>query len=185
MLGSLDEIDPAARRRRRRGLRRRRRRRLVREQTFAAAAVAPLIADARAIPNVDYVLPAYSDVAVAVNLDKRAELAAVQRRRPRPAASRDLPDIESVERRQRCSLDRPGAGRDLRQRERRRRARRQGRRLDHAVSSAASRRAFTVKAIVKDRRLAGAGGISTRREGGVMPLAAAQELLRRARAADR
>jgi putative ABC transport system permease protein len=35
---------------------------------------------------------------------------------------------------------------------------------------------FTVKEVVKDRRFAGAGGISVRREGAVMPLAAAQSL---------
>src|SRR5207244_3646466 len=34
-----------------------------------------------------------------------------------------------------------------------------------------------VKAIVKDRRLAGAGGVSIRREGGVLSLSAVQDLL--------
>jgi putative ABC transport system permease protein len=44
------------------------------------------------------------------------------------------------------------------------------------VNAFGKTQSFRVKAIVQDKRLAGSGGISVRREGGVVPLSVAQEL---------
>ncbi len=147
---------------------------LVRDQTFDATSVTGLVSNLKSNPTFDYVIPAFSSQAVAINNAKRLSSQQFNVLGLDPTAAKGLPDIESSSG-QKLTLDQLGANELY---------------VNEAAADEMDAKAgdtisinvgdkptpFRVKAIVKDRRLAGAGGISVLREGGVMPLAAAQAL---------
>src|SRR3990170_3223064 len=147
---------------------------VVREESFSEESVAPLIETIAAYPEVDAVVPGYSDLAVAVNFEERLSSPLFTVLGLDPERSRDLPDIEDV-RGGRLRLDDLAAG-EIYVNESA--AEELNVRAGDAITiiTRGSRSEFRVKAVVEDRRLAGSGGISVRREGGVLPLATAQEL---------
>ncbi|HLF72195.1 MAG TPA: FtsX-like permease family protein, partial [Dehalococcoidia bacterium] len=147
---------------------------VVADRSFSQAESAALIDSIARDPNVDFVEPGYSDLAVAVNQEQRLSSPLFNLVGLDPARARDLPDIEEV-----------GGGRvdlgDLASGEIY---------IDESAAdelnvkkgetilliARSQQRAFRVRAIVEDRWLAGAGGFSVRREGGVLPLAQVQEI---------
>ncbi len=147
----------------------------LREQSFPAAIVSGLIAALAANELVDFVVPAYSDIAVAVNEQKRLSAPIFNVLGLDPRAARGLPDIVDTAGGARLEVAGLGRGEIY---------------VDRSAAEALDLRAgdpltliafgrpttLRVKAIVENKRLAGAGGISVRREGGVMPLAAVQEI---------
>lgn len=146
----------------------------VRPAEFAAEAVAPLLSRIAALPEVDAVVPAYADVAVAVNLEERLSAPLFTVLGLEPAAARALPDIQAVGG-GRLSLDDLAPG-EIYVNES------AAEELNVAagdtilVVARGKSSQFRVRAVVEDRRLAGAGGISAGRQGGVLPLVAAQAL---------
>ncbi|HEY4684768.1 MAG TPA: FtsX-like permease family protein [Dehalococcoidia bacterium] len=147
---------------------------VVREESFSEASVSSLIETIASYPEVDAVVPGYSDLAVAVNLEERLSSPLFTVLGLDPERSRELPDIEDV-RGGRLRLDDLAAG-EIYVNESA--AEELNVRAGDAITiiTRGSRSEFRVKAVVEDRRLAGSGGISARREGGVLPLATAQEL---------
>jgi putative ABC transport system permease protein len=147
---------------------------VTREQSFAAAEVEVLMDRIARLPTVDYVLPLYTDVAVAVNPDRRLSTPIFNVIGHDPQRSRGLPDIESMAGdRLDVSAIGPGeifvnksAAEELAV----------GVGDTITVFALGEPRSFLVKEIIRDRRLAGAGGISIRREGGLLPLGEAQSL---------
>jgi len=145
----------------------------VREDTFAAAAVDSLIRELSQNPLVDAVVPVYGDVAVAVNPEKRLSAPLFNVVGLEPQAAADLPDIRVAGggRAQVSGL----AANEIYINES------AAEELDAqagdtiSLFTRANSRDFVVKAVVKDARLAGSVGISTRREGGVLPLTTAQQ----------
>jgi putative ABC transport system permease protein len=146
---------------------------VVRDQSFDQASVATLITQLAQIPEVDAVVPVYSDVAVAVNQAGRLSAPLFTLTGLDPQASQELPDLREV-----------GGGvvrvTDLATGEMY--VNESGaEELDVAAGDtvtlyvASNEASFRVRAVIEDRRLAGSAGISTRREGGVLPLAVAQQ----------
>ena len=146
---------------------------VTREQSFAQQDARPLIDSMRRIANVQAVVPAYSDVAVAVNTEEGVSSPLFNLLGLDPGSIGDLPDLQEV-----------GGGRlslaDL------------GPNEIYLNRSAAEElnlgagdpvtlytqnvsQVLRVRAVVEDRRLAGAAGISVRREGGVMQLERVQQ----------
>ncbi len=146
-----------------------------RDQGFAADQAQGVISQVRALPDVDAVVPIYSEVAVAINRDKKLSSPIFTVTGLDPEAAKDLPDIKDTKTGAHLRvadlapgeiyLTKSGAS-DL------------NARPGDSISVNASGKSgsFKVKAVVEDRRLAGSGGISVRREGGVVPLAVAQQL---------
>jgi len=145
-----------------------------REDTFTAEDGALIVRALETRPLIDAVVPVYADVAVAVNSDKRLSSPVFNLTGIDPERSRGLPDIQTRggEKLRVADLG-PGeiyvtesAADDLNVR------------AGDTVQLFAfgQTTSFRVKAVVRDRRLAGAGGISVRRQGGVVPLAVAQQL---------
>ena len=100
----------------------------------------------------------YGDVAVAVNLDQRLSSPLFNLARPRPAGRREPARPASSVNGGTVEVSRPGAGRALPQPERRGRPRpSKAGDSDHAVHRQDTQQDFNVKAIVEDKRLAGAG----------------------------
>ncbi len=145
-----------------------------REVEFAASDAAPLVEAIGKNPLVDAVVPLYINIAAATNLEKRQSAPSFTVVGLDPEGSRDLPDIETLGgSRLRVADLRPNeiyidetAADELQTRV--------GESITLSVYG--QPRQFLVKAIVQDRRLAGAGGVSGRRAGGVLPLAEAQRL---------
>jgi putative ABC transport system permease protein len=81
---------------------------LIQERTFSASVVEPVVDALAANPNLDYVIPAFARVAVAVNDQKRLSAPDFSLLGLDPARARDLPDIESTSGRH-LSLDQLGA----------------------------------------------------------------------------
>jgi putative ABC transport system permease protein len=147
---------------------------LVRDQAFSAAAVDGLVASLAASSSIDFVIPAYSAVAVAVNPQKRLSSPDFNIVGLDPARASDLPDIESLDGR-RLALTSLAAG-ELYVNESAADELDAGTGDTIQVIAGSRTLDYRIKEVVKDRRLAGAGGLSVRREGAVMPLAAAQDL---------
>ncbi|HWC29522.1 MAG TPA: FtsX-like permease family protein, partial [Dehalococcoidia bacterium] len=145
----------------------------VREDTFPASSVDSLIEELAGNPKVDAVIPVFGDVAVAVNQDKRLSAPLFNVVGLDPQAAAGLPDLREAggDRVEVADLGpseiyvNESAAEEL----------------DAEAGDTitlftnANSRDFTIKAIVKDARLAGSVGISTRREGGVLPLNGAQQ----------
>ncbi|HWO72121.1 MAG TPA: ABC transporter permease, partial [Dehalococcoidia bacterium] len=145
-----------------------------RENSFPADSVAPLVQMLEADPEVDAVIPAYQAVAVAVNPEARLSSPLFNVLGLDPAKMRNIPDIRGLDG-TRYSLDELGPGEIF---------------LDESAAEELDVEAgdtivvyalgrenrFRIKAVVEDKRLAGAGGISVRREGGVVPLEVARQL---------
>jgi putative ABC transport system permease protein len=147
---------------------------VAREQSFAAADVQGLIAAVERLPTVDFVLPLYADVAVAVNRDLRLSTPIFTIVGLDPERARGLPDIESVGG-TRLELADLAPGEIYINRS-------AAEELDIAagdtihIFALGQEHSFRVREIIRDRRLAGAGGVSMRREGGVLPLETVQGL---------
>ncbi|HLF76774.1 MAG TPA: FtsX-like permease family protein [Dehalococcoidia bacterium] len=147
---------------------------LVREQTFPSTSAQSLVTSLKSSANIDFVIPAYSSLAVAVNQRDRLSSPEFNVVGLDPAAASGLPDIESLGG-QRLALDQLASGElyvnesaadEL--------AVKAGDSIAVIVGEKTTN--FRIREVVKDRRLAGAGGISVRREGAVMSLGAAQAL---------
>jgi len=145
----------------------------LREDTFPAAAVDSLVRELSQNPLVDAVVPVYGDVAVAVNPEKRLNAPLFNVMGLDPQAASDLPDLREV-----------GGGRvqvgDLAANEiyiNESAAEELDAKAGDTISLFAhnNSRDFTIREVVKDARLSGSVGISTRREGGVLPLNTAQQ----------
>jgi putative ABC transport system permease protein len=145
-----------------------------REQSFEQAAVAPLIQTLRQSSEIDAVVPVYSDVTVAVNPDKRLSVPLFNLTGLDAQAAAGLPDLNDTrggtvhvsDLAQGEIYVNESAAEELEVRT--------GDTVQLFVAN--TQASFKVRAVVEDRRLAGSAGISTRREGGVVPLAVAQEL---------
>jgi len=145
----------------------------VREGSFPASAVQPLIQALTNDPRVDAVVAVYGDVAVAVNQKERLSAPLFNVTGLDPQGAADLPDLREVDgSRVRVSdlganeiYVNESAAEELNVKA--------GDKI--SLFTQAANREFTVKAIVEDKRLTGAVGISTRREGGVLPLSVAQQ----------
>jgi putative ABC transport system permease protein len=147
-----------------------------RQNTFEMSAVQPLIDEFSQDERVDYVIPVYTDAAVAVNQEKRLSAPLFNLTGLHPQYAAGLPDLQRV-----------GGGRvdvadlgatDIYLNEA------AAEELDLAEGDTLSLYTqdasgdFTVKAIIENGLLAGSVGISTQREGGVVPLWVAQEFFR-------
>jgi putative ABC transport system permease protein len=146
-----------------------------RDPGFPAADAEGLIRDLKALSAVDAVVPMFSDVAVAINPDKRLSTPVFTLTGLDPVAARDVRDIVDVNSGKSLSLAdlAPGemyitqsGAEDINVKP--------GDRVQ--VNALGKSTTFKVRAVVKDRRLAGAGGISVRLEGGVVPLDVAQSV---------
>jgi putative ABC transport system permease protein len=145
-----------------------------RAQGFSADQLTPLVNTIAANPDVDFVIPAYMDVAAAVSPEKRLSSPQFSIAGLDPARSRDLPDLETLGGEQ-VEVSGLGPG-EIYVNES------AAEELDIAAGDALTLYAlgegtdFRVKEVVKDRRLAGSDSFGGRREGGVVPLAVAQEM---------
>lgn len=145
-----------------------------RTRSFAAPEVEGVVSRIAALDTVDHVVPVYADVAVAINPERRLSTPIFTIVGLDPVRAAGLPDIESISGERLSVTDlAPGelyvnrsAAEELDVRA--------GDSIQ--VFTGGEPRTYRVRDIVEDRRLAGAGGISVRREGGVMPLAEAQSL---------
>ncbi|MPZ48814.1 MAG: FtsX-like permease family protein [Dehalococcoidia bacterium] len=146
----------------------------LREQTFPQNTVTNLVASLKDSPSIDFAIPAYSGLAVGLNPRERLSAPEFNVLGLDPGEADGLPDIESTGGARLRLTDLAGGELYLNDSA--------ADELDLAAGDTVQviigeqSTSFRVKEIVKDRRLAGAGGISVRREGAVMPLAAAQEL---------
>jgi putative ABC transport system permease protein len=146
-----------------------------RDEGFATADAQRLIDQLEGLTHVDAVVPMFAEVAVAVNPEQKLSSPTFTVVGIDAQASRNLPDIQDVKSGQHLNVadlgpneiyvTRSGAS-DLNVKP--------GQSI--SVNAFGMTKDFTVKAIVEDRRLAGSGGISVRREGGVVPLPVAQGL---------
>jgi putative ABC transport system permease protein len=143
------------------------------QNTFAETTVEPLIQQYSGDQRVDYVIPVYSDAAVAVNEQQRLSSPLFNLTGLDPQAAAGVPDLKRV-----------GGGRvevgDLGPTELYLNQAAADE-LDLAEGDSVSlftqngSQDFTVKAIIENGLLAGSVGISTHREGGVVPLSVAQD----------
>jgi putative ABC transport system permease protein len=144
----------------------------VRDESFDAATMRPLIEGLSRSENVDAVVPAYMNVAVAVNLTDRLSTPLFNLIGLDTQAAAGLSDLREVGG-DVVHVSDLGSGEIFLNES-------AADDLDVqagdvvALYTAAGNREFRVKAVVEDRRLAGTAGISTRREGGVVPLEVAQ-----------
>jgi putative ABC transport system permease protein len=143
-----------------------------RDVSFAESDVAPVVSRLQGNSDVDAIIPMYTDVAVAVNESKQLSSPLFNLSGIDPQATADLDDIKNVSggtvhvsdlARNEIFVNESAAedldaspGDTIR------------------ILTADNQATFTVKAIVKDGRLAGSAGISTRREGGVVALETAR-----------
>jgi putative ABC transport system permease protein len=147
---------------------------VARTDSFAATGVEGLMARIRQLETVDYVLPLYSDVAVAVNPERRLSTPLFTIVGLDPRAASGLPDVEALDGR-RLEVSDLGPGEMYVNRS-------AAEELDVGAGDRIQVFAlgrtfeFRVREVIQDRRLAGAGGVSIRREGGLLPLSVAQEL---------
>lgn len=147
---------------------------VARQMTFPATMANDLLPKLRSIPNVDYVLPTYTDIATGVNLDKKQSSPLFNVVGLDAASSKGLGDLQTTGGQHvevadlgtdEIYIDKAAA-----------------QELDVKVGETVTlytqgkQRGFKVKAILKDTRLTGASGVGDRRRGGVLPLATAQEL---------
>jgi putative ABC transport system permease protein len=148
---------------------------VVRDQSFSQQGAAPLIDRIASDPDVDAVVPAYSDFAVAVNLEKRQSSPLFTVLGLDPGRSADLPDIEDEKSGNRLHVGDLAPGEIYVNKS-------AAEELDLAAGDSVilftegKQTPFRIKAVIADRRLAGSAGISVRRQGGVVPLAQAQAL---------
>ncbi|HXH20843.1 MAG TPA: FtsX-like permease family protein [Dehalococcoidia bacterium] len=147
----------------------------IRDPSFDLAAVMPLIEALSRDERVDAVVPVYADVAAAVNLEKRLSSPVFTLTGIDPVRFGDLPDLKDTRSGAHLKVSDLAAGEiylnksaadelDVRA----------GDSVQITVLGKA--RTFRVRAVVEDKRLAGSAGISTRLQGGVVPLAIAQEM---------
>jgi putative ABC transport system permease protein len=147
-----------------------------RQNTFAAITVDPLVQQFSADQRVDYVIPVYSDVAVAVNEGKRLSSPLFNLAGLDPESAAGLPDLRRVSGGRVEVSDLGPTELYLNQAA--------ADELDLSEGDSVSlftqdvSQDFTVKAIIENGLLAGSVGISTHREGGVVPLSVAQEFFR-------
>ncbi len=147
---------------------------LVMDQPFTQASVNGILANLKLSETFDYVIPAYSAVAVGINEDKKLSAPQFNVVGLDLSSANGLPDIQTKSG-QRLALDQLGpnelylneAAADELDAE-------AGDTVTLVVSAQPIK--FKIREVVQDRRLAGAGGVSVRREGGVMSLQAAQAL---------
>jgi putative ABC transport system permease protein len=146
----------------------------LRPPTMAATDVAPLIDQAGANPEVDFVLPAYSGFAVAVNPDRRLSAPEFNVLGLDASRAQGLPDITNVDGGRLSVSDLTAGEIYVNESAAEELAVEPGDRVQLQVFG--QQHDFRVKAVIEDKRLAGSAGISTRREGGVLPLAAVQSM---------
>lgn len=146
----------------------------LRQPAFPAASVSTLVNQLRSSDDIDLVIPAYDDVAVGLNANERLSTPLFNVLGLDPAAAADLNDIIDVNGGRLHVTDlganeifiNKSAADELNLKE--------GDTL--TLITFGKQTTWRVKAIVENKRLAGAGGISVRKEGGVLPLSAAQTL---------
>ncbi len=144
----------------------------LRDSAFDQSTVQPLIDSLNQSPNVDAVVPLYGDVAVAVNQVQRLSTPLFTLQGLDPAVDA-LPDLHNIDGGNVKVAD-LGEGELYLNRS-------AADDLDLGVGDTVTlytgdkQQDFTVAAIVEDRRLSGSVGISTQREGGVVPLSVAQD----------
>ncbi|MGE0056777.1 MAG: ABC transporter permease, partial [Dehalococcoidia bacterium] len=147
---------------------------VIREQSFPQATGAQIANALGSSDVIEYAVPAFSSLAVGINPEKRLSTPEFNIVGLDPSFAGDVTDIQTLDgRRLNVSDLAPNelylnesaaddmdasAGSSIR------------------VSVGNNDSTFVVKEIVKDKRFAGAGGISVRREGAVVPLATAQQL---------
>ncbi len=145
-----------------------------RDAGFDAAQAQSVIRDIEAMPNVDAVVPIYSEVAVAINPDRKLSSPVFTVSGVDPDRSKNLPDVVDIKSGDHLKVQDLAAGEiyltrsgaeDLNVKA--------GETI--VLNAFGKTQSFKVKAIVQDKRLAGSGGISVRREGGVLPIQAAQD----------
>jgi len=145
------------------------------DEGFALSQAATLVQQLRSDPNVDAVVPMYTQVAVAVNPAKQQSSPIFTVSGVDASALADLPDIKDAGSGKTLRLSDLAPGEmyvtksgadelDVRA----------GDAIDISVFGKATR--FRVAAVVEDKRLAGSSGISVRRSGGVLPIEEAQAL---------
>ncbi len=144
----------------------------LRDSPFDAASVQPLIDSLNQNPNVDAVVPLYGDFAVAINTAQRLSSPLFTLDGLDPAGAANLPDLRNVDGGTVKIADladgeiylNKSAADDL------------NLKAGDTVTlfTTDKQQDFKVKAIVEDKRLAGSIGVSTLREGGVVPLKVAQ-----------
>jgi putative ABC transport system permease protein len=148
---------------------------IVRDETFSQTAAMPMVEALAANPLVDAAVPAYSDVAVAVNMEERLSAPLFNVLGLDANRSRELPDIRDIDSGRELRVADLAAG-EIYVNE----SAAEELNVDAGDSIILITRGketpFRVKAVVEDRRLAGSAGISVRRQGGVLPLEAAQAL---------
>ncbi|HEY7269830.1 MAG TPA: hypothetical protein VH951_08375, partial [Dehalococcoidia bacterium] len=146
-----------------------------RDTGFAASDAQPLINELRANPTIDGVVPMFSDVAVAVNPAKRLSTPVFTLTGLDPNAAKDVSDIVDVKSGKSLKLSdlAPGemyitqsGAEDINVKP--------GDAVQ--INALDKQNMFKVRAVVRDKRLAGSGGISVRLEGGVVPLELAQNV---------
>ena len=145
-----------------------------RVESFSATGVGPLVSALESNPLIDAVIPAYGDVAVAVNLERRLSAPTFHLLGLDVERAGDISDIEALGG-GRLSVADLGPG-EIYVNESAADELNVGAGDSIALIARGETTDFEVRAVVKDRVLAGANGISLRREGGVVPLAAAQEI---------
>ena len=145
-----------------------------RQPSFEATRLEPLVASLAANQLIDFAIPAYSDITTALSQEQRLSSPQFTLVGLDPQRARGLPDLQKL------NGDQVEVG-DL------------GPGEIYINDSAAEElnadtgdritlvtfgqsKDFTVRAVLKDRFLAGSNSFAGRREGGVLPLAAAQEL---------
>ena len=144
----------------------------LRDTPFDESAAQPIIESLRQNENVDFVVPVYGDVAVAVNTAESLSTPLFTLQGVDPESASGLPDLRNVEGGTVEVADladgeiylNESAAEDLNLAA--------GETLTVFIGE--KQQVFTIAAIVEDRRLAGAVGISTQREGGVVPLEVAR-----------
>jgi putative ABC transport system permease protein len=145
---------------------------LVLDRSFEAAIVAPLLDGLAASENVDAAVPVYMNVAVAVNPGKQLSAPLFNLTGADPERSRQLTDFRETGG-STVRVSEIGAGEIYLNESA---AEELDARAGDSIQlyGADQQQTLRVKGVIEDRRLSGSAGVSTRREGGLVPLEVAQ-----------
>ena len=148
---------------------------ITRDPSFEASQLSGLIATLEKDSGIDSVVPVYADVAAAINPEKRLSSPLFTLTGVDPQRFGDLPDLKDVRSGAHLRVLDLAAGEIYLNKSA---SDELNARAGDSVQITAlgNSRSFKVRAVVEDKRLAGSAGISTRLEGGVVPLSVAQEI---------
>ncbi len=148
---------------------------VVRDPSFDMTPMQGVIQSLDSNPAFDAVIPAYADIAVAINQSARQSSPIFTLTGLDAQRFGNLPDLTDIKSGKHHKVSDLGSGEIFINRSAADALNaKTGDKID--ITALGKTRGFTVKAVVEDTRLAGSNGISIRLEGGVVPLNVAQEV---------